>query len=166
MINKIQAFKDLLIKTLGGYTQNEYESLKVEYARLEKDLLHEIDENKKLQLGKERVYDFLTYLVDSFHNFNFYNCDEFPSRIRNIMINLRIFTNYHQNYKNTLEILNEEEFKQLVYLIQARLDKAINIFKITKKEFEEFNCFFSKLESKYDFPFIIFENHTMIESEH
>lgn len=159
MKNKIQTFKNLLIKLLGGYTQKEYDSIK-------KYLLHEASENERLRLNSERVYDFLTYLVDSFHNFNFYNCDEFPSRIRIIMINLRIFTNYHQNYKNTLEILNEEEFKQLVYLIQARLDKAISIFKITKKEFEEFNCFFSKLESKYDFPFIIFENHTMIESEH
>ena len=156
MINKIQVFKDLLIKTLGGYTQNEYESLKVEYARLEKDLLHEIDENKKLQLSKERVYDFLTCLVDSFHNFNFYNCDEFPSRIRIIMINLRIFTNYHQNYKNVLEMLNEEEFKQLVYLIQARLYKAINSFKLSKEEFEEFDCFFSELNKKYDFSLLVF----------
>ena len=159
-------FKNWLIKILGGYTQNEYESFEVKYARLEKDLLHEVNENKKLQLGKERVYDFLTCIVDSFHNFNFYNCDEFPSRIRIIMINLRIFTNYHRNYKDTIEMLDEEEFKQLVYLIQAKLEKAINNFKITKKEFEEFNCFFSKLESKYNFPLVIFENHTMIESEH
>lgn len=151
MKNKTQAFKNLLIKLLGGCTQKEYDSIK-------KNLLHEASENERLRLNSERACNFLAYFVDSFHNFNYYNNDEFSSRIRIIIINLRLFTIYYQpNSEHILETLTNEEFKKLTYLIEVILHKAINSFEISIEEFEKFNCFFCELKEKYDVQFFILE---------
>lgn len=148
MCNKL---KNWLIDLLGGYTREEIFIQRALFEESEK-------EKRKLIAENKRVDELLLTIVSSFHNFNFCNLDLFSENIRIIIRNIRLFTSYVKIEDNRLQKLNDDEFKELINLLDNVLHKAILEFRISNREVKEFNSFFYQIKEKYGFDFFIIKD--------
>lgn len=150
----LQKIENWLIHLLGGYT-------KYEYLNIKNQLSLENEEKAELIARYKRVDELLVSIVSSFHNFNYFNNEadnSFNSTMRNIIINLRLFTIYVSDERNILQRLNDDELKQLINLIDVELHRAINSFKISEEEAKKFNCFFYQIKEKYKIEHFILKD--------
>ena len=148
---KLENLRVWLIDLLGGYTREEIFVQRALFEEAEK-------EKMKLIVRNKRVEELLVGIVSSFHNFNFCNFDFFPEHIRIIIRNIRLFTNYLKIEDNNLQKLNDDEFKELINLLDNVLHKAILEFRISNREVKEFNSFFYQIKEKYGFDFFIIKD--------
>lgn len=147
----LQKLQNWLIDLLGGYTREEI--------FIQRDLFEEAEkEKRKLIAENKRVDELLLTIVSSFHNFNFCNLDLFSENIRIIIRNIRLFTSYVKIEDNRLQKLNDDEFKELINLLDNVLHKAILEFRISNREVKEFNSFFYQIKEKYGFDFFIIKD--------
>lgn len=147
----LQKLQNWLIDLLGGYTREEIFIQRALFEEAEK-------EKRKLIIENKRVDELLVSIVSSFHNFNFCNLDLFSENIRIIIRNIRLFTSYASIKDNRLQKLNDDEFKELINLLDNVLHKAILEFKISNREVKEFNSFFYQIKEKYGFDFFIIKD--------
>lgn len=147
----LQKLQNWLIDLLGGYTREEIFIQRALFEEAEK-------EKRKLIIENKRVDELLVSIVSSFHNFNFCNLDLFSENIRIIIRNIRLFTSYASIKDNRLQKLNDDEFKELINLLDNVLHKAILEFRISNREVKEFNSFFYQIKEKYGFDFFIIKD--------
>ncbi|MFW3425916.1 hypothetical protein ACN9KI_03455 [Aliarcobacter butzleri] len=138
-------FLNWITKKTGRYVEKIY---------FEKVVMNLESDNRKLRNQLERCDQLLLTIIDSFHNFNYCDKNDFSEKIRIIAVNIRLLTRYTNTVSN-FHKLNKIEFKRLEYLIGRVLHKALSEFEINEDEFHEFELFFKGIGEAYGWNFII-----------